>query len=172
VGKELDFGNTDVNLLSNKDVTKEFKVRQETRTKFPGLCSWNCQMIVQLVIKHIFGWNEGEQKSTGMGPFGELEAWTLATEEQGRKSLHGHFLLFVRNWNKVLTVLQRRQVSMDSEELRCQDAVREAKDFHNNACSAKLFADFQAPEGPLSEKPVFHHSPCAGRRKKRKCGSR
>ena len=164
-GKELDFGNIDVNSLSNEDIMMDFKVRQETRIDFPGLCSWDYQRIMQLVIKHIFGWDEENQKSTGIGLFGELEAWTLATEEQGRKSLHGHFLLFVRNWNKVLTVLQGRQMSMDADEMPYISAVKEAKAFHDNACSAQLFSEFQAPEGVLSEKPVFHHSPCARRRR-------
>ena len=110
-GKELDFGNIDVNSLSNEDIMMDFKVRQETRIDFPGLCSWDYQRIMQLVIKHIFGWDEENQKSTGIGLFGELEAWTLATEEQGRKSLHGHFLLAETGSKQSCLVNQVGQVS-------------------------------------------------------------
>ena len=34
--------------------------------------------------------------------FGDVEGYTYATEEQGRKTLHAHFLIWLKNWNSVL----------------------------------------------------------------------
>ena len=164
VGKELEFGKVDVDSFSDQDILAEFRVRQEARVNYPGLCAWDYERIIQLVIKHIFSWDEQEQKSNGAGLFAELEAWTLANEEQGRKSLHGHFLLFVKNWNKLLSILQRR-TSGSYDELSYSTAAKQAKDFYENACSARLFSDFQAPNGVLREQPVFYHDTCAPRRR-------
>jgi hypothetical protein len=40
--------------------------------------------------------------------FAEILAFALATEEQGRKSLHGHFLIFVKGWKQILDFIQQR----------------------------------------------------------------
>ena len=40
------------------------------------------------------------------GLFGDLSAWCYATEEQGRKTLHAHFLLWVKNWSVMLEKLR------------------------------------------------------------------
>ena len=36
------------------------------------------------------------------GLFGNVVAWTMACEEQGRKTLHSHFLLWIENWSNLL----------------------------------------------------------------------
>ena len=40
------------------------------------------------------------------GLFGDLSAWCYATEEQGYKTLHAHFLLWVNNWSVMLEKLR------------------------------------------------------------------
>ena len=106
-GREYKFGNTNVNELSDTKILADFKTRQDFRSDFPGLCAEEYSRIVDLVVKHLFSWDEASQSSTGMGLFGNVEAWCLATEEQGRKSLHGHILLFMKDWNTVLDILHR-----------------------------------------------------------------
>ena len=85
-----------------------------------------------------------------MGLFGEVLAWCLATEEQGRKTLHGHFLIWVSGWNDIAEQLERYGPTD-------KDAVRQARAFHDNACSVRLFEEFEKPHGLLSERPVFQH---------------
>ena len=98
-------GNVDVGKLSDDQILADFKICQETRIKYPGLCAEEYSRIIDLVVKHVFGWDPKMEKSTKVGLFGKVEAWCLATEEQGRKTLHGHVLLFIENWNKILRVL-------------------------------------------------------------------
>ncbi len=143
---------SDIASLTDADVVAEHKIRRETRIKYPGLCAEEYARVIALVIKHVFGWDEKEQESTGLGLFGDVLAWCLATEEQGRKTLHGHFLIFIRNWNLILKRLQQQRDQKVFEE-----AIREAKAFHDNACSARLFEDFQPPSGPLCATQVFEH---------------
>jgi hypothetical protein len=144
--------------FSEEDILADFKFRQEVRSDFPGLCAEEYGRIVNLVIKHLFNWDCQEQKANGMGLFGEVLAWCLATEEQARKTLHGHFLLFVKDWKQVLDVLHKRR----ADGLECngglthQDAVFLAKRFHTNACSAQLFSDFH-DEKVLGSHHVFQH---------------
>jgi hypothetical protein len=109
--KEYQFGKVDVNSFSDEDILMEFKVRQKIRFECPGLCAEEYQRVIHLVIKHIFQWDTEEEKSTGIGMFSELLAWCLATKEQGWKSLHGHFLLFVKHWQEMLDLLQRKRTT-------------------------------------------------------------
>jgi hypothetical protein len=120
---------------------------------------------MELVIKHLFNWDIEKQKSNGMGLFGEVKAWCLATEEQGRKSLHGHYLVYIKNWNRVMNILQRKKdESIHNGNWKYADAHNDAKKLFANACSARLFSDFEVSK-PLSAHPVFAHKDCRSERK-------
>jgi hypothetical protein len=97
-GKEKVNGFMDVKDLSDDQIFADSKIRQQARFDHPGLCAEEYGRIIKLVIKHVFNWDEEGQKSKGVGLFAEILAWCIATEEQGRKSLHGHILLFIKDW--------------------------------------------------------------------------
>ena len=162
-GKEYDYGNIDVNKLDDETILADFKVREQTRINYPGLCAEEYARIVDLVIKHVFNWSEEERKSKDIGLFGEISAFCLATEEQGRKSLHGHFLAWVKGWGDLLPALQRRQRYNKDFSFNC--TTKNAKEFYENACSAELFSDFAPAIGHLSEQPVFFHEKCRSERR-------
>jgi hypothetical protein len=110
---------------------------------------------MELVIRHLFKWDIKTQRSNGVGLFATILAWCLATKEQGRKPLHGHYLLYVDNWNRVMNILQRRK----NEECTVGNwtfaaATRDAKEMFVNSCSAQLFLEFEVGKA-LSEVPVF-----------------
>ena len=156
--------NVDVDSLSDDEIIAEFKIRQTCRTSNPGLCAEEYHRIMTLVIKHMFKWDEGTQSSTGQGCFGELLAWCLATEEQGRKTLHGHFLLFLKNWQDLMKRVQCRK----GDAIEIRNSQRELTNFCGSISSARLFADFESPNGLLCQHPVFKHDDCiASRRTKR-----
>jgi hypothetical protein len=93
------FGEVDSKTFSETDILIDFNVRREARVEHPGFCAEEYQRMMELVIRPLFNWNTETQKSNGMGLFGIISAWCLATEEQGQKSLHGHYLLYVEDWN-------------------------------------------------------------------------
>ena len=145
------YGQVDTESFSESDILAEFNIRREARVQHPGLCAEEYQRLMQLVIKHFFNWDTKTKKRMGTGLFGDVLAWCLATEEQGRKSLHGHYLLYIKNWNQVMNVLQQNK-----DEIPCmgrltyEDAHQDAKKMLANSCSARLFSDFEVTK-PLSE---------------------
>ena len=149
--------------LSNDQILLEFKMRQSCRTATPGLCAEEYHRIMTLVIKHLFQWDEAAECSTGQGCFGELLAWCLATEEQGRKSLHGHFLLFLKNWQGLMSRVQRKWGSIT----KMRNAQNELISFCASISSARLFAQFEPPFGELCEHPIYKHECVQSRSKKR-----
>ena len=54
-----------------------------------------------MVLEKIVGDNDMKE-----GIFGKLDAYGLAVEEQGRKTLHAHILIYIRGWNDHLKALQ------------------------------------------------------------------
>jgi hypothetical protein len=109
-------------------------------------------------IKHLFKWDTKTQESNDVGLFGEVVAWCLAAKEQGQKSLHGHYLVFIKDWNQVMNVLQQMEAEDNNNsekptQLTYKDACGEAKAMFLNASSARLFSDFTTGK-PLSQTPV------------------
>jgi hypothetical protein len=159
------YGEVDPKTFSESDILSDFNIRREARVQHPGLCAEEYQRLMELVIKHLFNWDIEKQKSNGMGLFGEVKAWCLATEEQGRKSLHGHYLVYIKNWNRVMNILQRKKdESIHNGNWKYADAHNDAKKLFANACSARLFSDFEVSK-PLSAHPVFAHKDCRSERK-------
>jgi hypothetical protein len=142
--------------LSDKQILSDFVIRQDCRVNAPGICAEEYRRIMSLIIKHIFQWNEEDQKSTGQGCFGILDAWCLATEEQGRKTLHGHALLFVHGWNDLLRKAQSELTPPQERTVLRAQVTR----FCSSICSAQLFQDFEKPMGVLSDHAVFKHEGC------------
>ena len=149
--------------FTEDDIIMQYNLRQKARFEHPGLCAEEYERIIHLVIKHIFNWDVETQKSNGVGLFSKVLAWCLATEEQGRKNLHGHFLLFIENWKEVLKVLQQGS-TVDKNSLLKRQATKNTKALYKDIFSAQLFSDFQAHK-PLSDRAVFHHEDCRGKRK-------
>lgn len=67
------------------------------RCKYPGLCALNFEMLLDVLLDKLVGDNPSKT-----GIFGILEAFALAVEEQGRKTLHGHILVYIKHWNDLL----------------------------------------------------------------------
>ena len=146
-------GSVDVSKLDDSQIILEHKICTEARAKHPGLCAEEYSRVIALVIKHIFGWDEATQCSIKPGLFGEVLAWCLATEEQGRKTLHGHFLVWLKNWDTVMEALQCH----GNSDLTAREALHEVTTLHDACCSSRLFEDMRPGRGVLSGYPVFSH---------------
>ena len=67
-----------------------------------------------------------------MGVFGKLAAYGVAVEEQGRKTLHAHILIYILGWNQTLSHLHS-----DNEHLR-NKAMQEVIKFVDSCISTEL----------------------------------
>jgi len=65
------------------------------RYKYPGLCAFNFEELLDVVLEKIVGDNNLNE-----GIFGRLAAYGLTVEEQGRKTLHAHILVYTHDWNE------------------------------------------------------------------------
>ena len=83
---------------------KQFATKcAETRTACPSICALDFENVIQTTIKHLLGWDITHRKNMpNAGLFGDLDGYTFATEEQGRKTLHAHFLIWLKDWSNVL----------------------------------------------------------------------
>lgn len=70
---------------------------ESIRYKYPGLCALNFEWLLDIILDKIVGDN-----NVKCGLFGKLAAYGLAVEEQGRKTLHAHILVYTTDWNKIL----------------------------------------------------------------------
>lgn len=62
-----------------------------------GATAFQYDQVIKLMITHFFGWENGEPTRKG-GIFGHLLACMIVTEEQQRLTLHGHAMLWVKNF--------------------------------------------------------------------------
>jgi len=178
--KEYSFSENTVPNLSENDVIDEITFRSNVRQNYPGLCAEEYKRIMDAVISHFFGWDvkTGKAKDS-IGFFGKPLAWLVATEEQGRKSLHGHILLFIKDWQRILNVIHRdrdeegnqfRELEVCNrfrEILTKDEAKRKAKQFFRNACTCNLLKDFQPAAGILRDYCTPFEHQCYGRRTER-----
>ena len=86
--------------LSPLDRTLEMDRLNAIRVQYPGLCAFNFECLLDLVLEHLVGDNDHKE-----GIFGQMTAYGVGVEEQGRKTLHGHILVFTKEWNYILKSL-------------------------------------------------------------------
>ena len=73
------------------------------RQMYPGLCAYDFEQVLAITIEHLLGWDVGGRCNNDIeGVFGDVDAWFYAVEEQGRKTLHAHFLIWIKNWSGLL----------------------------------------------------------------------
>ena len=75
----------------------------ERRTAFPSLSAMDFENILAITIHELMGWDVNKRKNIpDKGIFGDLDCYTYAVEEQGRGTLHAHFLLWVSGWTDIM----------------------------------------------------------------------
>jgi hypothetical protein len=99
---------------SDQECIVDLQVRETIRAKYPGMCSLEFQSVMDFMWKYIVGWDRDKMEGT-LGVFGEPLAACEADEEQGRKTLHSHWLIWIKDFSFV------RQMCYHSD-----NAIREA----------------------------------------------
>lgn len=62
-----------------------------------GATAFQYDQVINIMITYFFGWKDGKPTKRG-GIFGHLLCYMLITEEQQRLTLHGHAMLWVKNF--------------------------------------------------------------------------
>ena len=137
--------------LSDDELSKRSRQRQELRFKYPGAAAINFEMLLDIVMEEVIGWNrELHSSKVGGGLFGEVIALAMAVEEQGRKTLHAHFVLWVKGYNKV-----KERVFFGKDDDRVE-AIGVLQEYCDHLATTSLF-----PTEARQLKKAFDHDGCS-----------
>jgi hypothetical protein len=143
-----DLGKDFIN-ISDEEMKATYNKRVEFRIAYPGYGAYDFEQVIATVIKHVIGWDISKGKSCEFGGlFGIAEAFNATVEEQGRKSLHAHFAVFLKRWNAMLRALA---TSQSREEIR--ELIENIETFFDSIGSTELINDSKA---------IKHMCPSAG----------
>ena len=85
-----------------EDCIADFEIRKETRLKYPGACSLEFQSVMNIFTSYLLKWDVKTKTSTGRGIIGTVRAFFAGDEEQGRKTLHRHWQIWIEEMNQTL----------------------------------------------------------------------
>ena len=87
---------------SEDNCIADFVIRKETRLKYPGACSLEFQSVMDIFTTILLKWDCKTKTSTGRGILGTVSAFFAADEEQGRKTLHRHWQVWIKEMDQTL----------------------------------------------------------------------
>ncbi len=87
---------------SEADCIADFVLRKDIRLKNPGACSLEFRSAMQIVVECILRWDIKKRSSKRKGILGTVLAFFAAEEEQGRKTLHHHWQIWVKEIDETL----------------------------------------------------------------------
>jgi hypothetical protein len=87
---------------SEADCIADFVLQKDIRLKHPGACSLEFQSDMQIVVDCILCWDIKKKTSKGKGILGTVLAFFAAYEDQGRKTLHRHWQIWVKEIDETL----------------------------------------------------------------------
>ena len=117
------------------DVIADLRIRKRNRVNYPGACSLDYQAAMQIVLECLFGWDVNKQEGKE-GILGILEAFCRGDEEQGRFTLHSHWLIWVKKFGVLRKLLHA------TNKATRESAREEYIAYINSVMSAK-YGDFE-----------------------------
>jgi hypothetical protein len=104
--------------------------------KYPGACSLEFQSVRQILTKCMLRWDTKTQSSKGKGILGTVLVFSGADEEQGRKTLHRYWQIWVQELNQTL-----RDCLFDTDTTKKKDAQKTFCQHIDNVISASYGPD-------------------------------
>ena len=130
---------------SEDDCILDLKLRKSMRQRYPGAGALEYQSIFQIILEKLLKWDP-KKKEGSEGIAGIVEAWGLTTEEQGRLTLHGHMLL----WIKWFNYFRQKLFSDDLKEKN--EAISELKEYIIKVMSAS-YMGLEIEDHPSKNSP-------------------
>ena len=105
--------------LADEELERRAKKRTELRLRHPGVCAFYFELALEIVLEEVLGWdlvrNSPREDYTGL--FGDVLAFIVSVEEQGRRTLHAHIQFWVDGFTTV-----RNNLHSENEQLRLSAA--------------------------------------------------
>lgn len=140
--------------LSDEELAARAQKRQTLRFDYPGIAATNFEMLLNIVLEEVLCWDivndcPFEEK---IGLFGPLRAVAFAVEEQGRKTLHAHFILWVEGYQKL-----QESMFFGDERFQKPEARAVACDYFDHLATTSLFSGSSVAKLQKS----FDHENCS-----------
>jgi hypothetical protein len=87
---------------SEADCIADFVLQKDIRLNHLGACSLEFQYVMQILMECMLRWDIKKKTSKGKEILGTVLAFFAADEKQGRKTLHHHWQIWVKEINKTL----------------------------------------------------------------------
>ena len=141
----------DVTLLSDDELAARAVERTAIRIKYPGLCAFYFESVLNIIIREVVGWDLANHRATEYpGLFGRAIAVAGSVEEQGRATLHAHLQIWIEG-NQ-----ENRENLHSPSRLIARQAKRKMEQFFDRVSSTALFATKRQCTQQRKE-PVFQH---------------
>lgn len=86
--------------LTDDDLASRAKQREQIRFEYPGIAAMNFDAMLDVLFEEAICWDRDNKCPNGKkGLFGEVEGVAYAVEEQGRKTLHCHIILWIKGYS-------------------------------------------------------------------------
>ena len=108
--------------MTYEDIEDSQKQRSDLRFRVPGISTLNFEAILDVVMNSIIGWKTRKVKP---GLFGTPKAYFYAVEEQARRNLHVHILLWVND----VPFSQERLIDMSKIENSFEEESSKLKNY-------------------------------------------
>jgi hypothetical protein len=123
--------------ITDEELSQRAMQRTQLRIKYPGICAYFFELVMDIVIEEVIGWDieKGKAREDIVGLFGVPEAFCAGIEEQGRRTLHGHIQVWVKEISK-----WREELHAENQS-QCREARRQIIKSVNEVSSCHLFTE-------------------------------
>ena len=140
-----------VEQMTDKELSDKAIQKRNLRFSYPGIAALNFESQRDAIIKYVIGW-EMKKKGSSENPglFGKCKAFVLSVEEQGRKSLHMHILIWIDSASNATSCLYNgtKKRKRDARGFICEQIDR--------VSSCELIGTSKQEK----RRKVFHHESC------------
>ena len=92
---DIDVNEIPTDEMSNDEIERNAQKRKQLRIKYPGITAMAFEDQLNIIIDTVVGWDRKKNRAK-VGLFGTPMAFTCTIEEQGRRTLHAHFQIWVK----------------------------------------------------------------------------
>jgi hypothetical protein len=135
----------DIDNMTDEEIFRLSNLKTDLRIAFPGICAFFFEAMLNIVLHDVIGWDKQNNCPTtaSEGVFGQIQAVSVSVEEQGRRTLHAHILIWEKSLNNLRTTLYT------GTEHVARAAKRQIIEKIDSLCST----DFFFPNGGTTQTP-------------------
>ena len=101
--------------MEDNEVIADILLRSKMQIDNPGVCAREYNSIMQIIMECLVGWDFTAKRQGKPGIFGKVLGWSDTTEEQAKFTLHSHVLLFISEFDTLVSLLWSKNEKVRDE---------------------------------------------------------